>query len=181
MARELDDIVTRSLRRFVVAINGDWWTGRREREAISLYVLGHLQREVRRGSVLSDVTQIGIEVPVRQIDASIQRAISGRKGTPKAEVTKDLAIWPRPRMTTWTHDGRSSHSPLVIMEWKMGRLSPSEHDVRWLEEYSRRRPRFVGYAVSLGRKEGSFAVAATRVRRGIQQPDWFVFDGRPAP
>ena len=38
-----------------------------------------------------------------------------------------------------------------------------------------------GYAVSLGKKDDSFAVAATRVRRGVRQPDWFVFDDRPAP
>ena len=38
-----------------------------------------------------------------------------------------------------------------------------------------------GYAVSLGKKDDSFAVAATRVRPGIRQPDWFVFDGRRAP
>lgn len=70
-------------------------------------------------------------------------------------------------MTTWNGAGRSQHSPLAIMEWKMGRRSPFGYDVEWLREFSRRRPKFTGYAVSLQRAEtGKFSLGVVRVRRG---------------
>lgn len=175
---ELDKIVARSLSRFVDAINRDKWSGRREREAISLYVLAHLQREVRRGGVLHDVRQIGIEMPVEQIDAAKQREISGGKGKPKADVAKDLLIWPKPQMTTWSPEGKSLHAPLAILEWKMGSLSPYEYDVRWLEEYSRSHAKFTGYAVCIRRsKEGMFSLSVARVKKGKREVNWIVCGG----
>ena len=175
---ELDTMVSRSLCGFVNAINRDQWSGRREREAICLYVLGHLRREVKRGTLLSDVRQIGIEMPVQQIDPKKQKRISGGKGKPKANVAKDLTIWPRPQMTTWNDEGRSHHVPLAILEWKMGSLSPDEYDVRWLEEYSRGRGRFTGYAVSLRRsRSGVFSLGVARVKLGKREVDWLVCNG----
>lgn len=67
MMTQLDKIIRRSLSNFIDAINADKWSGRREREAICLYVLAHLQHEVRPRGVLYDVRQIGIEMPVKQI------------------------------------------------------------------------------------------------------------------
>ena len=179
---DLDMMIERSLRGFVKAINEDKWSGRREREAICLYVLAHLRLEVKRGSILSDIRQIGIEMPVEQIDPTKQKALSGGTGKPKADVTKDLLIWPRPQMTTWNTEGKSHGVPLAILEWKMGSLSPSEYDVRWLEHYSRGRDRFTGYAVSFHRsKSGVFSLAVTRVKQGKHEVDWLVCNGTPAP
>lgn len=179
---KLDRIIRRSLCEFVDAINRDQWSGRRKREAISLYVLGHLQREVRCGGVLFDVRQIGIEMPVRQIDPRKQKAISKREGKPKQDVAKDLLIWARPQMTTWTKDGSSQYAPRAILEWKMGRASPFEDDLKWLEEYSRERPKFTGYVVSLLRtRTGTFLLNVARVKRGVRQLEWLNCDGTLAP
>ena len=178
---ELDRIIQHSLRDFVDEITRGSWSGRREREAISLYVLGHLQHEAKRGRILYDPLQVAIEVPVRQIAAEKQTAISRRKGA-KREVAKDLLIWRRPKMTTWTCDGRSHHIPLAILEWKFGRVSAFEDDVRWLEEYSTEHPGCTGYAVSLHRdKRGTFSVRVTRVARGRRQIDWFEHIGQHSP
>ena len=178
---ELDQIIQRSLRDFVDTITRDAWSGRREREAICLYVMAHLQHEVKHGSVLFDPLQIAIEFPVRQIAVEKQTAISRRKGA-KREVAKDLLIWRRPKMTTWTCDGRSHHIPLAILEWKSGRVSAFEDDVRWLEEYSTEHPGCTGYAVSLHRdKRGTFSVRVTRVARGRRQIDWFEHIGQHSP
>jgi len=177
---DLDNIIQRTLRDFVDAITRDGWSGRREREAICLYVMAHLQHEAKRGSVLFDPLQIAIEFPVRQIAVEKQTAISKRKGA-KREVAKDLMIWREPKMTTWTRDGRSHHVPLAILEWKFGRVSPFEDDVRWLEEYSIEHPGCVGYAVSLHRdKCGMFSVSVARVAKGRRQIRWFGHNGRPA-
>jgi hypothetical protein len=171
MTMSLDQIIRRSLARFVQDIDADRWTGRREREAISLYVLGYLQREVGPRGPLRDVTQIAIEVPVRQIDERIMVSLSGRTGA-KRDVAKDLVIWGRPRQTCWDASGRSGSVPLAIMEWKFGRREASEYDIRWLEEYSRRRPAFTGYAVALQRVDGRFRLSGVRVRLGRREADW---------
>jgi len=176
VATKLDGVVRRSLAGFLDDINASHWTGKREREAISLYVLGHLQYEVDPSGPLRDATQIGIEVPVQQLEPEVQRRISGRRGKPKEDVAKDLVIWPEPRMTTWAKDGVARQVPLAIMEWKLGSLSPFEHDVAWLEEYSRRRARFTGYAVSLAKRGEGFAASVARVYKGARQPGWLVLD-----
>jgi len=61
---QIDDIVRRALVSFATQdLNGSW-TGRREREAVSLFVFGHLLREVDPTGFLCDPAQIGIEYPV---------------------------------------------------------------------------------------------------------------------
>ncbi len=54
-----------SLRSFYRDICSEWCG--RENEAVNLYALGHLAKQVRRGTILSNLTQIGIEVAVRQL------------------------------------------------------------------------------------------------------------------
>lgn len=170
---ELDAIIMRSLQQFVAALNDSQWTGQREREAINLYVMGHLLHEIRPNSVLFDATQIAIEVPVQQIAPDVQRTLSGGNSKPKAQVAKDLVIWPRPRMTVWDSDGQLRHSPLAILEWKWGKIEPSEYDLRWLESYSSQRQHFSGYVVSLLKgAESKFALAATRVQLGEREVGW---------
>ncbi|QOJ03658.1 MAG: hypothetical protein HRU71_09230 [Planctomycetia bacterium] len=66
---ELDSIIQSSLLEFAEWIDHHAWFGR-EKEAVSLYVLGFLQKHCRPRTILSDATQIGIEVAVPQIGDS---------------------------------------------------------------------------------------------------------------
>src|SRR5450755_1860539 len=60
---KLDAVVGMSLRSFYRDICSGWCG--RENEAVNLYTFGHLAKQVRPGSPLYDLTQIGIEVAVR--------------------------------------------------------------------------------------------------------------------
>lgn len=62
-------------------------TIRREREAESLFVFGHLLREVDPGGFLRDPAQIGIEFPVPQLVAGATGAITSRSSC-KRQVCK---------------------------------------------------------------------------------------------
>jgi hypothetical protein len=55
---ELDTIVETSLRSFYQDICSEWCG--RENEIVNLYALGHLAKHVRPGTILSELTQIGI-------------------------------------------------------------------------------------------------------------------------
>jgi hypothetical protein len=112
------------------------WRGR-ERELISLFAFGYLQRHCKPRTVLRDPTQIGIEVAVPQLP---------RRGA-KAVVCKDLVIWPKPAMTVWDADRKPSHDPLAILEWKVGQKKGRPADIDWLSAYSAHRPDFVGFSV----------------------------------
>jgi hypothetical protein len=169
-------VISRSLRRFVRDISRDGWSGRREREAISLYVLGYLKDEVRRGGPLSDITQIAIEAPVPQIAPQKMMKLSGRTGV-KGDVAKDLLIWPRPRMTCWNRSGESTESPIAVLEWKFGNSGRQNYDVPWLQEYSKVHPRCVGFAITLSRHARGFGLVATRVSRGKRQERWLAIGG----
>jgi hypothetical protein len=117
---------------------------------VNLYALGHLAKEVRPGSLLYNLTQIGIEVAVRQKPLA---RFPGRVRT----VRKDLVIWPTARMTLWKK--KDPHNePLAVMEWKVNHtFNSAAHkqnrqylgDVQWLQETSNRLfgREFVGYAV----------------------------------
>lgn len=72
--------------------------GRREREAISLYVFRYLLREISPGRFLRDAAQIGIEYPVPQIVSHEASRASGRL-IRKTQVCKDVAIWAKPGVT----------------------------------------------------------------------------------
>ena len=75
------------------------WHGR-ERGMVSLFALGHLSQDCDRdGSVR--LTQIGIEVAVRQLPGDKKRH----------NVCKDLVIWPEEEMTCWDGSGEMYHEP----------------------------------------------------------------------
>ena len=107
---ELDAIVEKSLRSFFRNICSEWCG--RENEMVSLYAFGHLVKHVRRGTILSELTQIGIEVAVRQLPPDKEHP---RK---KKDVRKDLVIWPVPGMTLWKAN-IPHNEPLAVMEWKV--------------------------------------------------------------
>lgn len=87
---DIDAIIHQSLSGFVADIFASAWYGK-EREAISLYVFGHLLHYCRANTILSDPRQLGIEV----------RVLKPNTLGAKAEVCKDLVIWPEPRQTCW--------------------------------------------------------------------------------
>jgi hypothetical protein len=165
--QELDDIVRQSLTEFVEDIFETAWLGR-EREAISLFVLGHLARFCKPGSILKDPTQIGIEVAVPQLDGPKR----------KQQVTKDLVIWSEPRMTCWNEDWEPVQYPLAILEWKVyrhgsrGRAKISKYDLDWLCKFSADLDTFTGYAVTLDLLAKRFHLTCTRVHRGQAVAEW---------
>lgn len=171
MRRILDRIIRDSLVSFAKeALAGDW-TGRREREAVSLYAFGFLLKQVRPGGVLHDPTQIGIEIPVPQV-SGIAETNGGDRHLEKPQVCKDLVIWPRPAMTCWDEAGNPTVSPLAVLEWKFGTETTSRHDLEWLKAFSKSRPEFTGFAISANRPGASFLLRAVRVSKGEADFAW---------
>lgn len=168
MSAELDEVIRSSLTRFTDDVFGNRWYGL-EREAVSLYAFGYLQRHTRPGRFLRDPTQIGIEVRVPQLKEP------GRK----ARVTKDLVIWQEPWMTCWDADRRPVQYPAAIVEWKVNEAKVSEHDVAWLCKFSTDLDHFVGYAVCMDLLQRNFRLSCTRIHRGQAQPDWLLLRTSP--
>jgi hypothetical protein len=172
MNAEIDNIVRASLTEFVEDVFRSSWRGR-EREAVSLYVLGFLQKQLRSDSIFRDPTQIGIEAAVP----------SSLNLNPKGRVCKDLVLWSEPKMTCWNELWEAVNPPLAIMEWKAFRrpalkaqvYSP---DVAWLKNYSALYSdmfaghSFVGYAVALDLLQRKFRLSAARVENGRADDNW---------
>jgi hypothetical protein len=167
---KLDAVVGMSLRSFYRDICSGWCG--RENEAVNLYTFGHLAKQVRPGSPLYDLTQIGIEVAVRQ------KPLEKFPGIVRT-VRKDLVIWPVPRMNLF--EANVPHNePLAIMEWKVNhfrmrarrRKNEREHsdNVEWLREFSLRPENrdFVGYAVLLDNLRTPL-LTCTRVHAGVHE------------
>jgi len=169
MLSHIDHIVRDSLIEFVNEVVRSSWRGR-EREAISLYAFGFLQRQISGNSILTDATQIGIEVTVP----------SDKSLNPKGRVCKDLVLWREPKMTCWNEGWEVVNYPLAILEWKAFRLPSSrplvsKHDVEWLQRYSAFCPTpFAGYAISLDLLRRQFYICVTRVENDHRQDSWLV-------
>lgn len=168
MIEELDSVIRQSLSEFVSDIFQAGWLGR-EREAVSLYVLGYLIRYCKPNCFLRDPTQIGIEVAVPQL----------RGPNKKKQVCKDLVIWRQPRMTCWNSAWEPVEYPTAILEWKVYRagqasrgLGVSRYDIAWLGEFSVGLDDFVGYAVSLDLRSRKFRLLCTRVHDGQPNHRW---------
>jgi hypothetical protein len=166
---ELDSIAIRSLTSLASELSDGRWNGRREREVVSLFSFGHLLRQCIPGGVLYDPTQIAIEVAVPQVLG--QRKLAG-KSRAKAQVCKDIIIWPRPRMVTWDSQGKPTIAPLSIIEWKHNEVEVCGYDLDWLCEFSERRAEFVGYAVCTNLPSHQFTLSCTRVFGGQQTAQW---------
>jgi hypothetical protein len=113
---------------------------------------------------MADPTQIGIEVRVPK---------PKRLGR-KAEVCKDLVIWPRPGMTCWTSAGKAENYPLAVLEWKLGEPRVSEYDVEWLRAFSLDSGDAAGYAICANWAGRRFGLRCTRVHHGSEQEGWLV-------
>jgi hypothetical protein len=81
----------------------------REREIVSLFVLGHLVPRCKELGVLADATQVAI-------DGAVPQVITGERSKP--QVCKDVVIWPKPRMTCWDDQWCPVHYPVAVLEWK---------------------------------------------------------------
>ena len=167
----MDEVVRRALSSFAAEALDGSWSGRREREAVSLFVLGYLLREVDAAGFLRDPAQIGIEFPVPQIADAASRAISGRSGR-KRQVCKDIVIWPEPRMTCWDVEGCATVAPAAILEWKFGVPAVDPDDVAWLKTFSAGRPAFLGYAIAANQSGRQFTLSCTRVKSGRTKQRW---------
>ncbi len=169
---DLDAVIRSSLSSLVSGFSADNWTGRREREVVSLFCFGHLLRECRPESFLHDATQISIEVAVPQLTGQIGRT---GKSTSKDQVCKDVVIWPGPRMTCWNSDGKPTVRPISVIEWKHNEGVIPGYDVDWLREFSATAEDFVGYAVSTNHGgPHNFRLSCTRIHRGEVQFEWLL-------
>ena len=166
---ELEFILRKSFGSFVEEVRSSAWTGRREREAVSLFAFGHLLRQVRAGSFLHNPAQIGIEIPVPQIATLDQ---TNNRTVKKAQVCKDLVIWPRPGMTCWDQSGNPTVSPAAILEWKFGVESIDKYDLDWLTEFSIEHADFIGFAISANRPGKSFLMKVAKVYNGTADRNW---------
>jgi hypothetical protein len=170
MIAEIDALVQASLTSLIDDIGAAAWTGRREREVVSLFCFGHLLRYCRPGTFLHDPTQIAIEVAVPQL--ATQTQLTG-KATSKGQVCKDVVLWPRPRMTCWNAAGAPTIRPACVLEWKHEEGDVSSSDVEWLAAFSAGSEDFVGYAVCTSRSGAcGFRLSCTRVYQGQSMPRW---------
>ena len=166
MMRVLDNIIRDSLTEFTEYVFQTNWYGR-ERETISFYTLGFLQKYCEPSTIFRKSTQISIEAAVPQL----------REPGRKSQVCKDLVIWPEPGMTCWNDKRQPVNYPIVIIEWKTDRASISKYDVNWLKKYScmpEVSDRFIGYAVSFDLDYKKFRLSCTRVHQGSVISEWLV-------
>jgi hypothetical protein len=176
----LDSIVEKSLRSFYKDICAlPEWCGR-ENEMVNLYALGHLAKHRAPGTILSKLTQLGIEVAVRQLPKEVLLKWNPKADKPKKDVRKDLVIWRSPRMCLWK-DNVPCNVPLAIMEWKVNHYRNRDShpknrrdyplDVNWLRETSAREGKnFIGYAVLLDNARTPKTLLCTRVQAGAERP-----------
>jgi len=177
MLEQLDAVIEAALQSMIRELRTSAWYGR-ERELVSLFVLGHLMRLCGMHEVLHTPTQIGIEVAVPQL--------VGRGGQrKKPDVCKDIVIWPQPSMTCWGRHGDERCYPLAVLEWKsLNRhdrgtvLTQKRHehttDLHWLTVMSGSTSPFVGYAVLVDQQASPTRMAVARACQGEVAEGWFV-------
>jgi hypothetical protein len=169
---KFDTMIRSALSSLIEDISSGDWTGRREREVVSLFCIGHLVQHCRPDTFLHDLRQISIEVPVPQVNGQVGRT---GKTSSKTQVCKDVVIWPKPRMTCWDDNGKPTVRPTSIIEWKHNEGDAFAYDVDWLREFSMNSADFVGYAVSTNQRGlHTFRLSCTRVYSGETRAEWLV-------
>ena len=161
MASHLEAYVRESFLKFATHLTETRWRGR-EREAVSLFALGFLQKH------FENPTQIAIESAVAQLH-----------GKGKEQVCKDLVIWPQPGMTVWDECWQVKNDPSCIIEWKLAskqthRPPRTEMDADWLRSFSSTRLAFEGYAVAVDLLRRDFLLSVTRVKANKVSVGWLV-------
>lgn len=146
----LDRLIRRALDSLVSDLNGRPWRGR-ERELVSLFAFQHLLPVGATSGPALKPGQIGIEVAVPQ-----HKPHGGRHR--KANVCKDLVIWPAERMTAWMGSDSKPAYPLAVMEWKTlndvgvaervtEKRRQADTDAEWLVRATAIAPTMRGYAI----------------------------------
>lgn len=164
----LDAIIRSSLLEFAQFIADKGWRGR-EREAVSLYVLGFLIAKCSPSGPLTDPTQVGMDVAVRQHDGPSKKRV----------VCKDLVIWATPAGTCWDESFEPTRNPIAILEWKVRTDTTSDYDADWLKQFSVQVPNFVGYAITFNPSREKTSLAVTRFANGQTEPGWLFFSMHP--
>ena len=160
----LDALIRESLVELASFIATKRWHGR-EREAVSLYVLGFLISKCRPNGPLIHPTQVGVDVAVLQQPGPQRKKV----------VCKDVVIWPDEAGTCWDDSGQPTRHPLAILEWKARTEKSSDYDEKWLRDFSMNLPNFVGYAISLNPDREHTSMTVTRVKNGLATPCWLLF------
>ena len=156
---QLDDTIAESLTSFVADVFAISWWGK-EREAVSLFAFRYLVAACRPGTVLYDPAQIAIEVRVPQ-PAGV--------GV-KAEICKDLVIWPEPGWTCWNERREAARIPIAVLEWKVNTPGLSDRDIAWLHAFATQHSVCTGYAISLDLHARNERLCCARVStRGVDR------------
>lgn len=164
----LDEPIRDALLDFTDTALDGTWSGRREREAVSLFAFGPLLEQVGSNGTLKDTAQIGLEVAVPQVPVGDEDDLENKKN----QVCKDLVIWPEPAMTCWDEDGQPTAVPLAVLEWKYDQSSVSEYDVNWLDAFTSEYPECTGYAITANPPGSRFTLTCTRVTADEILPRW---------
>ena len=143
------------------------WSGRREREVVSLFAFGPLLDQMDQSGFLTDTGQVGIEIAIPQVAVGDENTQAK-----KDQVCKDLVIWPEPQMTCWDQDGNPTKAPAAVIEWKYGQKGIYQGDVDWLKAFTEEYSECVGYAVTADQSRSDFTLSCTRVTGGEEEPEW---------
>jgi hypothetical protein len=142
----------------------------REHEVVNLFAFGHLVPLFIREQL--QLTQIGIEYPVRQAQIKV-----AWKPCPR----KDLVIWQEAHSTAW-----NGGKPLAVIEWKhISKLTKRvqavrrEHksDIDWLMK--NRDAMGVGFAIMVERSASTVKLTCVKVGQD-GAADWLVLPGAKA-
>ena len=164
---DIERLIADSLKQFSSYIRDSSWYGR-EREAVSLYALGFLQKQLGKVDWLTGPTQILIEGAVRQRPGSER----------KKHVNKDLLLWDAPGMTCWNSDMEPVHVPLVVLEWKVYRRSStkeikfSDHDLDWLSWFTSSYVGRVGFAINVVISGPNSHLKTAKIIEGYVDENW---------
>lgn len=162
-----DEPVRSALSAFAGELLDGSWTGRREREAVSMFAFGPLLQQMDPDGFLKGPMRIGLEVPIPQV------TLPGEESrNKKNQVCKDPVIWDEPQMTCWDEQDEPIVSPGAVLEWKFQSNYISERDVDWLKAFTSEYPDCVGYAVTGNLPGSEFLLSCTRVSTGQEQSEW---------
>ena len=143
MRKRIDRFIEDALIDFNGWFKDSSWVGK-EHDAVNLFAMGFLAKEVQPGAAIYDLRQIRIEGPVPQL--------LGHRTKPA--VGKDLTIWKDPLVTAWDSDYNIVNVPWVIIEWKFKRKGSKpkgfdDYDSRWLSDFTKQNPGTFGYLVQV--------------------------------
>ena len=163
---QVDACVRSAISGFIEFVARTRWLGR-ENEAVNQFVLGFFMPHALKAGMITDPTQLGIEVAVPQF------------GSGKMQARKDLVVWARPGMTCFDEDWKPTRFPVAVLEWKWqrNRGSPETlvnfpYDLAWLQRFTEGHPERVGYAVAGLSTRQHVGVTVSRVFAGAVTPKW---------